>query len=280
VTERRSPGQIRELVRAFFECTLPLEEWHHREHLTVACYLLANHPRPEALDLIRDGIRRFNEKHGIQQTPTGGYHETLTFFFMNVLDAFLTERGIARGATARTIDRPLELLVAEATERFSDKRCVLEHYSRDRINSWDARLRWVEPDLKALPSKEDPMTSRKDAAISFLKKAGLGDVKAAYDAYVAPDFKHHNSYFKGDRASLLAAMAAAHEASPNASIDVKHVYEDGDTVVTHSLVLGRDPARAPLSVVHIFRFKGDRVVELWDVAQEIPKDSPNENGPF
>jgi hypothetical protein len=32
--------------------------------------------------------------------------------------------------------------------------------------------------------------------------------------------------------------------------------------------------------VHIFRFAGDRVVELWDVAQPLPADSPNENGAF
>lgn len=31
---------------------------------------------------------------------------------------------------------------------------------------------------------------------------------------------------------------------------------------------------------HIFRFQGDRIVELWDVWQEIPKDSANEHGMF
>jgi hypothetical protein len=35
-----------------------------------------------------------------------------------------------------------------------------------------------------------------------------------------------------------------------------------------------------VAVVHIFRFNGDRVVELWDVGQTIPADSPNRDGAF
>jgi hypothetical protein len=33
-------------------------------------------------------------------------------------------------------------------------------------------------------------------------------------------------------------------------------------------------------VVHIAGFAGGRIVEFWDVAQEIPKDSPNALGMF
>jgi len=31
---------------------------------------------------------------------------------------------------------------------------------------------------------------------------------------------------------------------------------------------------------YLFRFENGRIAELWDVAQEIPADSPNANGPF
>ncbi len=34
------------------------------------------------------------------------------------------------------------------------------------------------------------------------------------------------------------------------------------------------------ALVHIFRFKEDRVAELWDIAQPVPADSPNEHGMF
>ena len=122
--------------------------------------------------------------------------------------------------------------------------------------------------------------NRKDAAVSFLKTAGMGETDEAYANYIAPGFIHHNQYFKGDRESLKTAMGAAHEASPNKLIDVKRVFEDGDFVITHSLVVRSNPAEPDIAVVHIFRFEGDKVAELWDLAQPLSKDSPNDNGAF
>ena len=122
--------------------------------------------------------------------------------------------------------------------------------------------------------------NQKESAVTFLKMAGSGDVKAAYDKFIASNFIHHNQYFNGDLESLLKAMEEAHKKSPNKSVEVKHVYQDGNTVITHSQVLRREPSAAPVAVVHIFRFENNRVVELWDLGQEMLKDSPNENGAF
>ena len=124
------------------------------------------------------------------------------------------------------------------------------------------------------------MSKHKEAAAAFLKMAGSGDVQAAYDQFVAPSFIHHNQYFEGDRQSLLDAMAEAAKASPNRSIDIRYIYEDGDTVITHSHVTRQDPEAPGVAVVHIFRFERDQIAELWDLGQLIAKDSPNKNGMF
>jgi predicted SnoaL-like aldol condensation-catalyzing enzyme len=124
------------------------------------------------------------------------------------------------------------------------------------------------------------VSNHKKAAESFLKTAGMGNVDDAYQQYVAPSFIHHNQYFKGDRQSLLTAMQEASKTSPNKSIEIKRIYEDGDTVITHSLVTRQDPKAPDIAVVHIFRFEHDRIAELWDVGQPISNDSPNENGMF
>ena len=126
---------------------------------------------------------------------------------------------------------------------------------------------------------EDHMANR-EKALSFLKMAGAGDVQSAYDKFIATTFVHHNSYFKGDRPSLLNAMKEASTKSPNKSIDVKYVYEDGNTVITHSLVTRQNPEEPDIAVVHIFRFEAGQIVELWDLGQAVSKDSPNENGMF
>jgi predicted SnoaL-like aldol condensation-catalyzing enzyme len=121
---------------------------------------------------------------------------------------------------------------------------------------------------------------RKESAVEFLKMASAGRVDDAYARFIAPGFVHHNPYFKGDRESLKAAMTEAHATSPNKLIDVKRVFEDGAFVITHSLVVRGNPADPDVAVVHIFKFDGEKVVELWDLGQLLSKDSPNENGAF
>jgi predicted SnoaL-like aldol condensation-catalyzing enzyme len=121
-------------------------------------------------------------------------------------------------------------------------------------------------------------STNKQIATSFLKLAASGKLDEAY-AKVAPNFRHHNPYFKGDAESLKAGMAQAHEKFPNTTLVVQHALEDGELVAVHSRV--RHSADTPeIAVVHIFRFEGDQIAELWDVGIEAPKDSPNENGMF
>ena len=119
---------------------------------------------------------------------------------------------------------------------------------------------------------------RTQVATSFLKLAVSGKVDEAY-ANVSASFRHHNPYFRGDAKSLKAGMAEAHTKFPDTTLDLQHIFEEGDLVTVHSRV--RHSADTPeIAVVHIFRFEGDRIAELWDIGQEAPKDSPNENGMF
>ena len=123
------------------------------------------------------------------------------------------------------------------------------------------------------------VSNRKEAAVSFLKLAASGELDEAYDNYIAANFRHHNPYFPGDAESLKAGMAKAHEKFPDTTLEVQHVFEEGDLVAVHSRVQ-HSPNTPEIAVVHILRFEGDRVAELWDIGQEEPKDSPNENGMF
>ena len=122
--------------------------------------------------------------------------------------------------------------------------------------------------------------NKKDIATDFLKLAASGKVREAYEKYVSPDFRHHNAYFKGDRQSLLEAMEEASVKSPNKSIEIARTLENGDLVATHSRVLRADQNALEIAVVHIFRFKDGKIIEEWEAGQEVPKDSPNENGVF
>ena len=122
-------------------------------------------------------------------------------------------------------------------------------------------------------------TKHKDAAVSFLRLAGSGKVREAYERYVGASFRHHNAFFPGDRESLLKAMEENAAKNPSKVLDVKRVLEDEGFVVVHSHVR-QHPDDRGAAVVHVFRFENGRIAELWDVGQPVPKDSPNQHGMF
>lgn len=121
--------------------------------------------------------------------------------------------------------------------------------------------------------------SRKDSAKAFLRLAATGKAREAYERFVGPGFRHHNPYFRGDAEALRAGMEEAHARFPRTTIEIQRALEEGSLVAVHSRVK-HEPAGRDIAAVHLFRFKGAKIVELWDVAVEAPPDSPNEHGMF
>jgi hypothetical protein len=127
---------------AFDACAIPIESWNHRAHLTVAYLLLRTHPVEIAIDRMRAGVQKYNAAHGIVQTPTGGYHETLTVAWMQVIHTTIGAYGPGDGPDDFFAQHP-HLLSKVMLRLF---------YTRPRIMSDAARYGWIEPDLAPLPS--------------------------------------------------------------------------------------------------------------------------------
>jgi predicted SnoaL-like aldol condensation-catalyzing enzyme len=120
---------------------------------------------------------------------------------------------------------------------------------------------------------------QKDAALSFLRMAVAGAIREAYERYVAPEFTSHNPFFGASAAELMAAMEENHRTHPHKVLEVQRVVEEGDLVVVHSRIRAHPVGRS-VAAVHIFRFAGGRIAELWDVCQVVPDTSVNRVGMF
>ena len=123
------------------------------------------------------------------------------------------------------------------------------------------------------------MGTKKSAAMSFLQLAASGRVREAYTKHVTATFRHHNPSFGPNAESLMAGMEENARQHPGKRLDILRAIEEGDLVAVHSHVRQHEHERGA-SVVHIFRFEADRIVELWDIGQPVPETSPNTNGMF
>lgn len=132
---------VANFIVEFENCRLPKSRWTHEAHLVAGFWYLNRHPFPEALDQVRERIRRHNESVGTANTDSTGYHETITRLYMTVMAAHMAEHPtLAFG----------ECLAALLASPLSNSGWPLMHYTRERLFSVEARRRWLEPDLRPI----------------------------------------------------------------------------------------------------------------------------------
>ena len=119
----------------------------------------------------------------------------------------------------------------------------------------------------------------KQSAVDFLRLVVAGHIADAYKQYVDMNGIHHNLYFAAGFPALQKGMEENHLQFPNKTITVNNVFADGNRVAVHSLVQMQMGEKG-IAVVHMFRFDGGKIVEMWDVGVPIPDDSPNTDGAF
>jgi predicted SnoaL-like aldol condensation-catalyzing enzyme len=123
------------------------------------------------------------------------------------------------------------------------------------------------------------LEAQKERAMDFLHMVVAGEIDAAYDTYVNMHGVHHNVYYASDFTSLKHGMQENHAQFPNKRLMVKNVLGEGDLVAVHSNLIMKD-GEPGMAVVHLFRFENGKIVEMWDVGQAIPLNSPNRRGAF
>jgi len=129
---------VESLVMRFEDGTIELDEFHHRQHLTVAAWLLLHEPSDSALARMRRGLSELLRRSG----KATGYHETVTVFWM---------RALALRLAACPRDWSPEARLSNVVEWALETRPLDAHYSPERLAEPEARERFLEPDRLPLP---------------------------------------------------------------------------------------------------------------------------------
>jgi len=113
-----------------------VKDFHHASHLHVAwVYLTESSSVQQAARKMRNTLRRFAAAAGKPEK----YHETITLFWVHLLS-----RAQAAGRAERLED------IVHANPQLLEKNFPLAYYSTQRLFSDEARVSWMEPDLKPL----------------------------------------------------------------------------------------------------------------------------------
>jgi predicted SnoaL-like aldol condensation-catalyzing enzyme len=126
------------------------------------------------------------------------------------------------------------------------------------------------------------LEGNKQVVVDYYQTAFNGNPEKAVADHFGPRYIQHNPEAQDGPEAFIGFVRWLRDQYPNLQLDIKRVIAEGDMVVTHShldLEPGNpdNPGRA---LADFFRVENGKVVEHWDVIQEIPATSANNNGMF
>ena len=138
---------LADLCQRFERGTLGAGEISHRVHMAIIAYMLLTSDEAHAIQRIVAGLRGLDRLGLPALLPGKRYNETITSFWITMVCRYLTLR-VHHADPARAAQAVVDRLGDESE-------LVYEYYSRNRLHSWDASARWIEPDRRVLPGARD-----------------------------------------------------------------------------------------------------------------------------
>ncbi|MER5226460.1 nuclear transport factor 2 family protein [Streptomyces flaveus] len=102
---------------------------------------------------------------------------------------------------------------------------------------------------------------------------------SAVDKYVGPEYHQHNPTIADGVAGVKAGLGAYFDAFPQLKVSPKRVVAEGDLVAVHSHYVNA-PGERGQAIIDLFRVRNGKIVEHWDVIQDVPETSANDNTMF
>jgi len=104
------------------------------------------------------------------------------------------------------------------------------------------------------------------------------DFEAA-SKFLGAKYVQHNPRAADGAEGLKGYLAYLKNTFPRSHSEIKRVIAEGDLVVLHVHAV-REPGSLGQAIMDIFRVENGKIVEHWDVIQDIPDKPANANGMF
>lgn len=119
----------------------------------------------------------------------------------------------------------------------------------------------------------------KKLVTTYYKQLLVDKDLSAIDKYVAPEYHQHNPNIADGSAGLKDLMVGFLGAFPQLKVTTTKVVAEGDLVALQSHYVNV-PGERGTSFMDIFLVRDGKIVEHWDVVQDVPETSANDNTMF
>jgi predicted SnoaL-like aldol condensation-catalyzing enzyme len=131
----------------------------------------------------------------------------------------------------------------------------------------------------AVAADAQQMEQNKKTVLDFYDKAiNKKDFDAA-KVHFGSKYIQHNPRAADGPEGLKGFIGFLKSKFPQYQSTFKRVFADGDYVIVHVHNIP-EPGHRGRAIIDIFRLENGKIVEHWDVAQDIPEKAMNNNGMF
>jgi predicted SnoaL-like aldol condensation-catalyzing enzyme len=126
----------------------------------------------------------------------------------------------------------------------------------------------------------DPrLESNKQTVLDFYEAAFKNKDSDAALRLIGEHYTQHNPLIADGADGLQARLGYLKDTFPALRVEVKRLVAEDDYVVAQVHAV-RVPGQRGTAIIDIFKLEDGKLVEHWDVLQEIPEQALNHNGMF
>jgi predicted SnoaL-like aldol condensation-catalyzing enzyme len=130
----------------------------------------------------------------------------------------------------------------------------------------------------SLAHAQSPEANKKNV-VEFYNQALNEKNFDAASKYIGARYTQHNPLAADGPEGLKAFLGFLRDKFPQSRSEIKRVFAEGDYVILHVHAV-REPGTRGRAIVDIFKLENGKIVEHWDVAQDVPEKAANSNGMF
>jgi len=127
--------------------------------------------------------------------------------------------------------------------------------------------------------KDERENNKKTVEEFYNLSLNLGKPDEAVAKYLGSYYRQHNPGAADGAEAFVAFVRGFRGAFPHLRFEFRRFIAENDLVAVHSHLV-RNPGDRGVAVMDMFRIENGKIVEHWDVLQDIPETAANNNTMF